>query len=238
MLIAWTVWLSPWDWTGDDWLGLTFFVLLFTAIIGLRQVREAQKLRIEQARPFVIIDFHAWSNMIELKIKNTGRTLARDVRFTFDKPLETSTGATDARGKLMELNIFKNGIPSLAPDKEITLFFDTFVARVDAALPMTYNVTVDYRDPAGRKYSEPMLLDLDTYFGTGGITRHDIHDVHRRLEELVKEIKKWTAWPGGIKTMTANDIKEHYERLVQEDEERAAAASPEKTNGTETSSSS
>jgi hypothetical protein len=48
--------LSPWDWTSSDWAGLTFLVLVVAAFVAWRQVKEAQRLREEQARPFVVID--------------------------------------------------------------------------------------------------------------------------------------------------------------------------------------
>jgi hypothetical protein len=92
-------------------------VIVAAAVVAWRQVKEARRLRDEQrrlreeqARPFVLIDFHPWSTIIELKITNTGRTLARDVRFAFDPPL-TTTHDTSGRGNLMELNVFKTGIP-------------------------------------------------------------------------------------------------------------------------------
>lgn len=75
MVMSWSVWLSPWAWTSSDWAGLTFVVLVVAAFVAWRQVKEAQRLREEQARPFVIIDFHPWSTIIELKIKNVGTSL-------------------------------------------------------------------------------------------------------------------------------------------------------------------
>jgi hypothetical protein len=210
---SWPVVLSPWEWTSSDWAGLTFVVFVVVALVALRQVKEARRLREEQARPFVIIDFDAWGTIIELTIKNVGKTLARDVRFDFAPTLTTTRDATSGRGKVMDLNLFKNGIPSLAPSKEIKLFFDQFPARIEAGLPLTYEVQISYRDGSDKRYSEPTVLDLSMYIGTGGITRHNIHDVHKRLEELVKEVKKWTFFGGGIKTMSSEDIREYHQEL-------------------------
>jgi hypothetical protein len=213
---SWPIWLSPWEWSSSDWAGLTFVVIVAAAVVAWRQVKEARRLREdqrrlreEQARPFVLIDFHPWSTIIELKITNTGRTLARDVRFAFDPPL-TTTHDTSGRGDLMELNVFKTGIPSLAPGKEITLFFDQFPTRIEKGLPLTYNVQVSYKDPAGKPYSEPTVLDLSMYLGTGGVTRHDIHDVHKRLKEIADSMRRWTDF-SGLKVMTRADIERRNE---------------------------
>jgi hypothetical protein len=50
-------------------------------VLGLfvwRQVREARKLREEQARPFVIVDFDP-GFLVYLTVENLGRTIARDI---------------------------------------------------------------------------------------------------------------------------------------------------------------
>ena len=133
-VVALSVWLSPWEWSASDWAGLTFLAVSGVLLVAWRQVKEAQRLRKEQARPFVVIDFHPWSTIIELKITNIGSTLARNVQFEFEPPLATSHDDTAGRGSLMDLNLFKNGIPSLAPTKEIRLFFDQFPARLAGGL--------------------------------------------------------------------------------------------------------
>jgi hypothetical protein len=85
------VWASPWDWTTKDWAGLTFLVVAIGAFVAWRQVNEARKLREEQARPFVALDFEpsGAENIINLKIANLGKTIACNVKFQFDPPLAT-----------------------------------------------------------------------------------------------------------------------------------------------------
>src|SRR5581483_8627405 len=129
----------PWEWSPSAWAALTFFALAVAAFVAWRQVKEAQRLREEQARPFVIIDFHAFQTIAELTITNIGATLARNVTFKFTPPLVTThDNSPGGRGNLMNLNIFKNGIPSLPPNKQMKLFFDQFPARIQAELPLTY----------------------------------------------------------------------------------------------------
>lgn len=192
LILAWPDWASPWEWSSSDWAGLTFLFVAIAALVAAWQAREARRLREEQARPFVIIDFHVWSTIIELRIKNIGATLARDVQFEFRLPVTTTHDETAGRGKLMELNLFKNGIPSLAPEKEIKFFFDQFPSRIEAGLPMTYAVTVSYNGTGRKRYSVETVLDLEMYVGTGGITRYGIHDIHERLKEIAAILKKRT----------------------------------------------
>lgn len=217
VLAAW-----PWNWSSSAWSGITFLALVVAAYIAWRQVKEAQRLREEQARPFVIIDFHAWQTIVELTIKNIGATMAWDVRFTFTPSLKTTHDDGPGRGDLMELNIFKNGIRSLPPNKEMRLFFDQFPARIAAGLPMTYAVDISYRDPKGKRYTEQTVLDLAVYLGTGGITRHGIHEIHREIKNIADTIKKWTDWYG-LKIVTQTDIDERNAEYLRQDAEAEAA---------------
>lgn len=125
----------PWEWSASAWSALTFLVLLGAALLTWRQVKEAQRLREEQAQPFVIIDFYAFSTIVEIRIANIGTTLARDVQFAFTPPLESTFDHQTGHDSVKDLNLFTRGIPSLAPGKEIKLFFDSFPGRVEQNLP-------------------------------------------------------------------------------------------------------
>jgi hypothetical protein len=213
-------WLSPWEWLSSDWAGLTFLVIVGAAYVAWRQVKEAQRLREEQARPFVVIDFEPWNPILDLRIRNFGTTLARGVKFEFTPPLSTTHDDMPERGNLMELDLFKNGIQSLPPAKEITVFFDHLGSHKEHGLPMKYGVQVTYTGPGDKHYSEPMDLNLTMYLGTGGVTRHDFHDIHRVLEEIAGAVKRWTDHEG-LKVLTQGDMKRRREHRA------AVRAAPE-----------
>jgi hypothetical protein len=206
----------PWEWSASAWSALTFLVLVAAALLTWRQVKEAQRLREEQARPFVVIDFHPLSTVIEIRITNIGTTLARDVQFEINPPLSSTHDDNRPMGPIKDLNVFKNGIRSLAPGREIKLFFDQFPARLERKLPLTYDVQLSYTDPTGRRFEEPTVLDLSMYVGTGGITRHGLHDIHKQLKDIAGHTKRWTDF-SGLKVLTRADLK-------QRQAEREAAA--------------
>lgn len=58
------------------------------------QVRETEKLREAELRPYVVLDFEVFKRrpIIFLTITNHGKTLARNVRFEFDPSLRSSLG--------------------------------------------------------------------------------------------------------------------------------------------------
>lgn len=57
-------------------LGGQLFVLAVAAVVAWRQVREARRLREQQIRPFVVVDFEVDRSLFFLAISNVGTTLA------------------------------------------------------------------------------------------------------------------------------------------------------------------
>ena len=53
--------------------------------------------------------------------------------------------------------------------------------------------------------------------------RRGEHDIHERLKELVTEVRKWTAFGGGVKVMTREDIQPQQEEFLARAEERERA---------------
>jgi hypothetical protein len=219
ILASWPVWLSPWDWSSSDWAGLTFLVLVAAAIVAWRQVKEAQRLREEQARPFVVIDIEPWNPFVDLKITNLGKTVAQDVQFQFKPQLISVKDEQHGLVPVAELNLFRNGIASLAPGKQITLWFDRYPERVEQGLPDRYDVRISYSGPSGKQYAETTVLDLGMYRDIGEITRYGIHDVHNRLKEISSTLKSWTH-PDGLKVMTREDRKEYVAEIHRRQAER------------------
>jgi hypothetical protein len=203
-------------------------VIALAAWYAKKQVDEARESREERSRPFVVIDFdveHA-RPLIRLVVTNNGPTIAHDVRFQFDPPLRsTFDGEWKDSPPIAALKIFSQGIPSLAPGKQIATLYESFFNfdKPNAA-PRSYNVTTSYVDHAGRPYTERTVLDLDVYWNTRRVERHGVHDVHERLKEISKEIKNWTAGlNGGIRIATDADLQRRHERHMQAIEERRRA---------------
>jgi hypothetical protein len=66
-------------------------VLVAAAIVARHQVLEARRLREQQSRPFVIIDFDIERGVeVYLQVANLGNSLAREVTFEITPPLESS----------------------------------------------------------------------------------------------------------------------------------------------------
>ena len=202
-------------------------VLAGAAIIGLRQVREARRLREEQIRPIVVLDFDTQDAIFFLKLTNFGSTIARNVKITVDPPLESALD--DQTERVAALQIFReDGIPTLAPGKEIRTLFDiAFQRKPETGLPDVYVALISYDDQTlERHFEEEVTLDLGVYWGLQRVEQADVDDIHKRLKELVEVLKGWTAaGGGGLLRLSPAEVEErHAAWRAHVDERRTARA--------------
>jgi hypothetical protein len=126
-------------------------------------VRQARRLREDQARPFVIVDFEP-GFLVYLTVENIGKTMARDVTITFDKKLESSL---KGRQEIDDSPLFREPIPALPPGKKIRVLLDSFENRLIAKLPLAYEVTIKYRGTSrNARFNDLYKLDLGMYLGS------------------------------------------------------------------------
>ena len=126
--VAQQIWqfLADWGHNQGFWVmvgalsgALSALVITLAAAVAWFQLREAQIDREARDRPFVVIDFRPEpTSVINLRISNIGKTVARDVRFVVDPPFVTKQGN---QRDIMKLGVFQTGIRSLAPGRVIDL---------------------------------------------------------------------------------------------------------------------
>lgn len=144
--------------------GLTFLALLWYALETrrLRLTTEAA-LRLEMA-PYVVPYFEVpfGTHVIDMVIKNSGRTPAVDVKLSFDPPLQNSMGE-----EIGQIPLFTKGISLLPPGFDFRMSFDASPAYLkNPALPREYTASVTYKDAlSGRTASAKYVLDLGIYWG-------------------------------------------------------------------------
>lgn len=208
-------------WT-DEWqvflVGAQLAVLLMAAGVAGWQVVEARKLRLQQNRPFVVIDFEVEAGyLIYLEITNLGTSLARDVRIEIDPPLKTTTEI-----HLEDMKMLNEGVPTLAPGKKLKTLYDLFNRRNDDSLPSTHTAMLHYTDEdGGRSFEEEFILDLELYRYLSTVTRRSVHDLHKQLEEIRKVLAGWSANIGrGMVAMSYEEAKARENEIINGMEER------------------
>lgn len=167
--------------------------------VGLRftyvQVKEAQRLREEQARPWVVVDFDTphkgW--LVDLTVQNVGRTAAKNVKLAIDPPPVQYASSREEGQALAQSFLLQRGIPVLPPGKTVRTFFDSLMDRAESGYPTEYAVTVDYEDGLGRPLpTDRFVLDLGLYMDLVTIDLKDQHNIAESLDEMQKEMAKWT----------------------------------------------
>lgn len=174
----------------------TLIVAIVAARFAYSQIIESRTLRIEQAAPYVVVDFEPMREVggsyMELVVRNTGLTTARDVSIDFKPELATTFDddpniASFTEKPLRDHAIFKSGIPSMPPGREYRVLFDSMADRFEAGgLPHKYDVNVYYTDSFGERRDLPQVVDLGMYYGRIRIDRHGLHHMAKTLRAWAK----------------------------------------------------
>jgi hypothetical protein len=184
------LWLAS---TGPTWADEAIFavlsaqlvLLVFGGFLGWRQLRA-------QIRPFVVVDIEMEVvPFIELVIANLGATMARDVSFEFDPPLQSTLDTAPRKVPIGDVSLFRDGVPSFPPGKRLVVLIDHGLHRTEAALPDRFIITVKYRgEPFGRRFEDQFVLDIATYREWGAVRRKTVHDVAIEMEKLRKTVEE------------------------------------------------
>lgn len=192
-------WWSPPTWPASGWSAVAAWIALVIGVVAARlvwgQVAEARRLRVEQAAPYVMIDFEPDPGtpfVMLLVIANVGATPALDIQFEFEPPLATSLDDTER--PLRDTALLTQGIPTLPPGKRVQTHFDFMINRnsrqKNTRLPDTFNATVSFRDSSGTMHQYAYLLDLGFYWELEVSGSKNIHHVTVGIESLVKELRQ------------------------------------------------
>lgn len=208
--------LAAWDaatWgAAAAWATVALYVVL--AVYAVRQVGEARRLREAQVRPFVVVHFEVdW--LTEIVVENVGVTVAQDVKISFDPPLESTMQRPWA---WEESTLFTDGIPTLPPNKRITVFFDSIIERYESEMPLSYTATVTYRGAGKQNFNERHVLDLGLYKGTSPPPK-GLPDLVDKVGKVHEEMRKWTDGISGLR-VNASDrdrsaLRDHRQRGVE-----------------------
>lgn len=173
---------------------LTLCVALAAARVAYNQLKLARALREDMARPYVVVDFEPAKGtgppFMELVIRNIGKTMARDVTFSFDPPLR-STFDDDVKAAfnhtIAEYTILKDGISTMPPGREYRILFEFMDDRLHRKdLERRYDVTINFASDRHKEDPLTQVLDLNLYFGTMYTPEYNIHHIAQTLRAWAK----------------------------------------------------
>jgi hypothetical protein len=196
-------------WRADAWSAVGLWITLVASALlaryAYRQLKEAQELRHEQTRPFVIVDVRFRSFLIEIEMHNAGTTAARDVRVEFAEPLTSAESDPDWQHS----TAFTTGVPMMAPGRQMRFFLDSYHKRVEQGLPQVIRGRVSYLGPVEsqhRTYDEDFVIDLTVYEGSQ-LPEDGFPELVNEVREMRKELLKWTDGVRGLQVHTINKLR-------------------------------
>jgi hypothetical protein len=193
------------------WLAVAVWVALALGVIALiytnRQIQRSRELTADQVRPYVgmFMEPHAadW-HVIELVVKNFGKTAAYNVRFAFTNPPTVAAyeQASNGYADVVELQLPQE-LPSLAPGQEWRLVWDSALDRAELGegIESRFTGTVTYYDrpeqPRGwrvwRRARRPLktevVLDWDTLPPVQRVELMANHDLAKREKQKLELLR-------------------------------------------------
>lgn len=191
-----TGWLTVAAWAG---LALGLAALLFTA----RALRQNRQLKRDELRPHVVMymephpsDWH----VIELVVRNFGKSAAHDIRFHFDEPLTVGRyedGPADGLPDIAELR-FPSELGQLAPGQEWRTVWDSAISREQfgGQIGSRFEGILRYADRPGARrsadrqtYESSVVLDWATLQPVQRLELMTTHDLAKREKQKLELLR-------------------------------------------------
>ncbi len=224
------------------WLMLAVWALLVLGVVALvfanQQIRRNRRLAIEETRPNVgmFMEPHAadW-HLIELVVRNFGKTSAYDVSFTFPHPPTVAEyeNATDGYADVVELQLPRQ-LPTLAPGQEWRTVWDSALDRselgegIESRFPGTLTYYDRVETPRGwklwqrrrRQFETKVVLDWAALPPVQRIELMTNHNLAKREKEKLELLRSLlTYFHYATKETRADVFRGEIERMNRAIEE-------------------
>jgi hypothetical protein len=219
------------------WTAIAAWVAVLLAVgaatVALFQLRESQRLRAEQAQPYVVIymeSTEADQHAVDLVVKNSGATAAKDIQLTIDPAPKISTSEPVEEIKVPSV------IRTLVPGQEWRTFWDTTLRRDECGLPRHHTATIEFHDSRGQKLGPYRFdLDWDQVFDRGYIVTYGMHELAGAVREIRDLLKGWKGTGNAMRVLAYSGEehdKQQREFWEQRRKERAQESEGEQGSGT------
>lgn len=149
-----------------------------------KSIEEMVADRDQEFAPYIIVYFDAQTDspIFDLVVKNTGKSIADNIKITFDPPLQTSLKNYD----ISKLSFIHQAIPAMPPGYELRSAFDRLETRlISESLPKLYKVQVSYFGGLNQKLRRlEYVLDINTFQGILDTHASSFSDLNHTLEDI------------------------------------------------------
>lgn len=203
------------DWIEDRWTDVTTLgagawlaIALWAAvllgvvalILALRQLKRNRELRLEEIRPHVAMFMEPnasdWQ-LIELVVRNFGKTAAHDVQFAFANPPTVGQYESEHDGMVSVAELaLPSTIPVIAPGQEWRTVWDSSISRAQlgGSIEWRFTGTARYYDkPAKakrrREFQSDIVLDWDDLQPVQRVELMTNHDLAKREKQKLELLR-------------------------------------------------
>lgn len=150
--------IAQWTVVAGMSAAITSAIAIVTLLFAGRDSRE-------RTRPVVLVEYrilpHA-SKSLQLVVRNAGVSIARDLKVSFDPPLERREEDDLIRTSIIDR--YAAGIPALGPGQELTNIVSFYGLPEDSGdLPKIVTAIVEYRNGRTRWYTDRFILAVEVY---------------------------------------------------------------------------
>lgn len=193
-------WLADaWTWVNENGTGLAAVAAIVTGVFAAVALRQTAKDSRERTRPYVLVEYQRIpyaSGTLALVVQNTGQSVAKNVRVTFD-----DLGPEAKKdGSLVEYiaRRYDRTFLAMPPGQAFANSVRTS-ARNEAGADKPKDIvtaTVTY-EHGRRKYRETFVLDCTVY--AGEITTSSTDSPEGRLKQIRDAVRSVASEVGGAR---------------------------------------
>lgn len=171
-------------------IGLAFLAVHANSI-SQKHLSATLEIEKDRMRPYLVFDLFLERHFVHVRLKNVGKTEARNVRIDINPSLQTLLGGKGAyppEEKCLDISFITKGVYQVAPNAEISALVGHF-ARFKQEYPtMIFSGTLRYLDPDSTSREYPFMFDLSYAEGRLLLGRKGVEDIAKELESISRTI--------------------------------------------------
>lgn len=159
---------------------------MYGLVYAVRQYKLTRNRFLEDSRPYVQVELErVTSGLFDLVIRNAGKSAAKNIKVQFKPNIILHSHST------LKINSYKflKNMKFLAADKSFSFFFGSIIGG-NTNICREFEITVTYEDLDGKKYTSEQVIDPRDYLEVMTVTRKDVHDIAKSLDEIKKLLQK------------------------------------------------